>query len=381
MISTVIFPDQLESIGDPVIPPDAPFYGKRFDAFKELAAVAKAHGSLLVAQVSHPGRQSHVYFQKNPVAASDIPFDDSGPRRPLKFATPHAATEQEIAEIIQSFAHAAEYLEKAGFDGIEIHGAHGFLLSGFLSPKTNKRIDKYGGPLENRMRIILEVDDAIRARVPSTFIVGIKINSTEFQDTGFTTVEAARLCAELEAHHFDFVELSGGSSENLLTEHKRASTINREAYFLEFAEEIAPGLMRTRTYITGGLRTVGGMVRALNTVDGVGLGRPLCQEFDLCKNILDGKVLGTIIPKVGQGEFWLALMAGNRQIREVGQGKEPLELWEEDVVEDLRRGYDTWIENKSSDHEFVSYYGVSSTEAMENGTVPPFTYAIENGSV
>lgn len=385
--SPVIFVDHLESVGDPVIPPDASFSGKRFEAFKELAKAGQAHGSLMVAQVSHPGRQCHSYFQANPVAASAVPYNMSGARRPLHFNDPHEASEVEIKAIIDSFAHAAEYLERAGFDGMQLHGANGFLLSGFLSSRTNVRTDRYGGHITNRMRIILEIEEAIRKRVSSRFILGIKINSTEFQESAFTPEEAALVCRTLEAHHFDFVELSGGSSENLMTgnqhqgEKVRESTKKREAYFIEFAEKIVPGLTRTKTYITGGLRTVGGMVRVLDTVDGVGLARPLVQEFDFCHKILHRQVTGSIVPKMELGEFWLALMAGNRAIREVGQGKEPLAIWRDDVITELRKGYDLWVDNKSSDREYISYYGVTSTEAMEQGEMAPLAYGDSSESI
>ena len=381
-LHSVIFCDHLESVGDPVIPPDAPFEGERFEAFRSWAQSGKKDGSLLVAQVSHPGRQCHKYFQAQPVAASAVPYDFSGPQRPLQFNDPHAASQQEIDAIIGSFAHTAEYLEKAGFDGMQLHSATGFLLSGFLSAKTNLRTDKYGGHINNRMRIHLEIEQAIRQKVSPPFILGIKINSTEFQEAAFTPQEANQVCLAFERHHFDFVELSGGSSENLMTgnqhhgEKVRESTRKREAYFQEFAEHIVPGLTKTKVYITGGLRTVGGMLRALETVDGIGLARPLCQEFDLCKKILEGRVTGSIVPKMELGEFWLALMAGNRTIREVGQGKEPLEVWKDDVIRELRAGYELWMNNKSSDREYVSYYGVTSTEAMEQGKMPPFTHAL-----
>ncbi|EXJ72507.1 oxidoreductase [Cladophialophora psammophila CBS 110553] len=367
----MIFLDHLESVGDPIIPPEAPFHGKRFEAFKELAAAGKAHGSLMVPQVSHPGRLCNNYFQQFPVAASAIPVDMTGEKKPLHFNPPHEASQSEIDAIVDSFAHAAEYLEKAGYDGIEIHGAHGFFLSGFISLATNERTDRYGGSIENRVRVILEVREAIRKRVSLSFIVGIKINSTEFQARDFPIDDARKLCAALEDAEFDFVELSGGTAENTITEHKgeeiRESTKRREAYFQEFAEKIIPGLSKTKVYITGGLRTVGGMVRALDVVDGVGLGRPLVQEFDLCNKILERNVTGSIVPKIGAGEFWLALMAGNRIIREVGQGKEPMKLWKDEVVAELRRNYDLWLNNKSSDREYISYYGFPSTEAMEKG--------------
>ena len=142
----------------------------------------------------------------------------------MSFAKPHAASIQEIAGIIEGFAHAAEYLEKAGFDGIEIHGAHGYLLAQFLAQTTNKRTDTYGGSLQNRARIILEIGDEIRKRTQPGFILSIKMNSVEFQEGGFQADEAKKLAAMLEEHKFDFVELSGGTYENLKFGHEREST-------------------------------------------------------------------------------------------------------------------------------------------------------------
>lgn len=142
----------------------------------------------------------------------------------MQFAKPHAATQDEINKIVDSFAHAAEYLEKAGYDGIQLHGAHGYLLAQFLSPTTNKRTDKYGGSIANRVRIILEIAAECRKRVKPDFILGIKINSVEFQDQGFSPEDAGRLCQSLQEAQFDYVELSGGTYESLAFVHKRESS-------------------------------------------------------------------------------------------------------------------------------------------------------------
>ncbi|OQV06982.1 hypothetical protein CLAIMM_11478 [Cladophialophora immunda] len=367
----MIFPDHLESVGDPVIPPDAPFHGERFEAFKAMAAAGKSQGSIVLPQVSHPGRLSNEYFQKSPVSASAVNVTQVD-KKPVHFADPHEATHEEIRTIIDAFAHAAEYIEKAGFDGMEVHGAHGFFLSSFLNVRTNIRTDQYGGSIQNRMRIYEELEVAIRKRVSRTFILGIKINSVEFQESDLSVEDAAKVCRMLEAHRFDFVELSGGSSENTMTgaEHEgepvRESTMKREAYFLEFAEKIVPGLTKTKTYVTGGLRTVGGMVRALETVDGIGLGRPLILEFDLCKRLLAGEITGCIVQYMAMNEFWLSLMCGNRNIREVGLGNEPLELWDPEVMAELREYYEIWVVNKSTDREYRGNYGVDSTEEMKD---------------
>jgi 2,4-dienoyl-CoA reductase-like NADH-dependent reductase (Old Yellow Enzyme family) len=148
----------------------------------------------------------------------------------MSYGKPRAGTPEDITNIIDGFAHAAEYLDKAGYDGIQLHAAHGYLLSQFLSPTTNLRTDQYGGNLTNRMRLILEIRDEISKRVRKEFVVGIKINSVEFQAEGFQPSEAKHLCEALEQHAFDFVGLSGGTYENWpLDNHKRASTLEREA--------------------------------------------------------------------------------------------------------------------------------------------------------
>ena len=227
----------------------------------------------------------------------------------MKFAKPHPASKQEIERIIEGFAHSAEFLFKAGYDGVELHGAHGYLLSQFLAPTTNQRTDEYGGSLQNRSRIIMEIAEAIRKRVPTSFILGIKINSVEFQDKGFDTSECRNLCADLENHKFDFIELSGGTYEELAFQHKTESTRKREAFFLDFAETIVPALTRTKAYVTGGFKTTAAMVKALHTVDGAGLARPLCQEFNLCNEVLTGKFKGAIKQRLDENNFALTNIA------------------------------------------------------------------------
>jgi 2,4-dienoyl-CoA reductase-like NADH-dependent reductase (Old Yellow Enzyme family) len=181
--------DHLEAAGNPIIPRGSPYSGERFDAFKEMATQSKKHGSLIVGQVSHPGRQVADAIQKSPVSASDVQLE--GNVMGMTFAKPRAATDEDIKNIIEGFAHAAEYMEKAGYDGIQLHGAHGYLLAQFLSPSTNKRTDKYGGSLENRARLITEIGQEVRKRTSSSFVLGIKLNSVEFQEKGFDTAEAA----------------------------------------------------------------------------------------------------------------------------------------------------------------------------------------------
>ncbi|KAJ4990867.1 NADH:flavin oxidoreductase/NADH oxidase [Stagonosporopsis vannaccii] len=354
--------DHLEAAGNPIIPRRSEFSGERFEAFKEMATEATKHGSLFVGQVSHPGRQVESRIQKNPVSASDVQLE--GNIMGMTFEKPHAATEEDIANIIEGFAHAAEYLDKAGYNGIQLHGAHGYLIAQFLSPTTNRRTDKYGGSIENRARIIVEITDAIRKRVSSSFIVGIKLNSVEFQDKGFNPEEAKQICKILEDNKFDFVELSGGTYEKLAFGHQRESTKKREGFFLEFAESIVPVLSKTKTYITGGFKSVGAMVSALDIVDGVGLARPLAQEPHLCKDILEGKVTGAIKQAIDDNNFGLTNVAAGTQMRQVGKDQEPIDLSRQENLDAFMKDMGTWGEKMANDSKMQNYGYVDITSAQ-----------------
>lgn len=296
----MVHPEHIEGPGNAIIPGDAPFEGERFEAFKKLAIASKIKGSLIYGQLSHPGRQALERFQSHPVSASDVQLKDN----PLgSFAKPTPLTKEGIKEVVELFAHAAEYLYKAGYDGVQLHGAHGYLLSQFLSPTTNQRTDEYGRSLENRSRIIFEIADAIQRRVPRSFSLSIKLNSVEFQDKGFTPEDCKTLCEELEKHEFDWVELSGGTYQSLAFLHKRESTRKREAFFLDFCEAIVPALKTTKVYVVGGLRSTSAMVKALDTVHGVGIGRPACWEFDLPNKLISGEALSAMKTKLDEQDF------------------------------------------------------------------------------
>jgi 2,4-dienoyl-CoA reductase-like NADH-dependent reductase (Old Yellow Enzyme family) len=273
----------------------------------------------------------------------------------MKFAKPRAATQEDINQVIEGFAHSAEFLEKAGYDGIQLHGAHGYLLAQFLSPTTNKRTDKYGGSLENRFRIILEIAEEIRKRVSASFIIGIKINSVEFQDNGFSPEEAKVLCQALENARFDYVELSGGTYESLAFGHKRESTKKRESFFLDFAEEIVKPLTKTKTYITGGFKTIGAMVKALDTVDGVGLARAVCQEFTLPKHMLEGKVTGALKQLVDENDFGITSMVAGAQITQVGKDQEPIDMSREENKNAFMKDVQAFMKKMSEDKEGKEY--------------------------
>lgn len=361
--NVMIEPDHLEAPGNPIIPIDEPAEGKRFEAFKELAAAAKKDGSLIVAQVSHPGRQVTANVQQHPISASDVQIE--GSPMGMTFAKPRAMEKKDIDRVIEGFAHAADYASKAGFDGIELHGAHGYLLAQFLSPRTNKRTDNYGGPLLNRARLILEVADAIKARVKDeSFSLGIKINSVEFQDGGFTPEDCATLCEELEKHGFDYVELSGGNYEQTGFVHKKESTKAREAFFIEFAEMITPRLKKTKVYIVGGLRTASAMVKALDSAHGICIARPAAHEVDLPKKILEGKVKSAIQNKFDEQNFPLSTMAAGTQMRLIGKDKEPLDLSQDKYNDIFMASLQQWSE-KMANNKDGSMYGFLDVEGLE----------------
>lgn len=279
------------------------------------------------------------------------------------FAKPRAATHEDIQDIVQGFAYAASYLEKAGFDGLQLHGAHGYLLAQFLSQSTNRRTDEYGGSLTNRARIVVEIGQAIRKVTSPSFILGIKLNSVEWQEGGFDVDEARKICKILEENRFDFVELSGGTYEKLVFYHERESTKKREAFFIEFAEKIVPELTRTKVYVTGGFRTVGAMVRALDAIDGIGIARPLCQEPLLCKDILSGRLKGAVEQKIDLTDVSLTTLAGGTQIRQLGKGQEPIDLGDQENVKVFMRALREWMKAQQkqagarSSHKKEAVYG------------------------
>lgn len=355
--------DQLEAPGNPIVPRDAPFSGERFDGFRRLAEAAKAHGSLIVGQVSHPGRQVPEFVNPHPISASDVQLE--GQVMGLTFGKPRAMEQKDIDDVVEGFAHTAEYLHKAGYDGIQLHGAHGYLLAQFLAPTTNKRTDGYGGPLLNRARIILEIADAIRARVPQAgFTLGIKINSVEFQEGGFSTEDCQELVGALEAHGFDFVELSGGTYQSLGFQHKRESSRRREAFFLDFADQIVPRLRRTKAYVTGGLRTAAAMVAALDTVHGVGLGRPAAHEFDLPARLLRGEARAALQTQLDEQDFGVTNVAAGTQMRLVGNDHAPLDLSRDDHVAAFKQSVTQW-QKAMADNKDGSKYGFADIAGIK----------------
>ena len=212
---------------------------EHLDLFKQWASKAKSAGNAVWMQISHPGRQTPSNITQQGIAPSAVDLDLG--KYSKMFAPTRAMEVAEIEEVIERFVTTAVLAEKSGFDGVEVHAAHGYLISQFLSPLVNKRTDQWGGSIENRARLLLCIIDRIREEVRSDFAVAVKLNSADFQRGGFEPKDAKAVVSVLEARKVDMVELSGGSYEAPAMQGSARDdrTLAREAYFVEFAKEIA----------------------------------------------------------------------------------------------------------------------------------------------
>ncbi|KAI2466664.1 NADH:flavin oxidoreductase/NADH oxidase-like protein [Annulohypoxylon bovei var. microspora] len=359
--------DMLGFVGDCIITPECPPSGPRFEAFRELAAAAKANGSLVLGQINHPGRQLFAKIRKDTISASAIQI----PPKTGSYAIPRSATKADIVRVIDGFAHAAAYLQQAGFDGVELHGAHGYLIAQFLSEVSNQRSDEYGGSLQNRMRLVVEIAEEIQRRVKPGFILGIKLNSVEFQEKGIRPEEVRVLCERLQDLGFDFVELSGGNHEDIGYGGAKESTLKREAYFIEFVKDIVPHLSKTKKYLTGGFRTAGAMVKALDILDGVGIGRPATQEPRFPNDILAGKVTGATKPRDEiLNDLNSYLTAAGTQMRQIAKGREPVDLSNPTAVESLMEGLGEHFRRVVADGDKLEYHGFLDLKAGKTTSHP-----------
>ena len=251
-------------------------------------------------QISHAGRQTPGEINSSPKAPSSVQLKIPG----RNYGVPSALTTEEIQEIIKKFTFVAKIARETGFTGIQIHSAHGYLLSEFLSPDINLREDEWGGTVENRSRIHVEIIKSIRREVGEDFPISVKMNSADFQKGGFSPDDSIQVAKIIEAAGVDNIEISGGTYEQprLLgldnvsinpdrSEVRKESSIAREAYFLEYAEKIKKNI-QIPLMVTGGFRTREGMESAVKSgaCEIVGVGRPLCANPFAIKEMFDGKI-------------------------------------------------------------------------------------------
>lgn len=302
------------------------------DKLKAWAGVGKRHDMVQLIQLSHPGRQCPKGLNKETVAPSAVPFS---PALTVSFGTPRELREDEILDIIQRFANSAAICEKAGFEGVQLHGAHGYLISQFLSPLTNKRRDQWGGSIENRTRFLLEIYKAVRAATSENFIISVKLNSADFQRGGITEEDVIYVFKAIDAAGIDLIEVSGGTYEapamaGAKAERRKASTIAREAYFLDFSEKIRKQV-NCHMMVTGGFRTAAGMNAALDSgaCDFVGIARPFAVETDLGQKLVAGQDVRYAVEKIKTGIPMIDKMAIMEiiwyaaQFKRIAQGKQP----------------------------------------------------------
>ena len=259
-------------------------------AVTHYAQAAKTAGNLAITQISHPGRQQQRGRGKS-VAPSAVKLDAPG----VLFGKPRALTDAEIRDLITRFATTARIAVEGGFDGVELHAAHGYLINQFLSPVVNQRTDDWGGSFEKRARFLLEVLAAVREAVGPDKIVAAKLNSADFQRGGFSNEDSIATAKLLEAAGLDLLEISGGTYEDpqmLSALPQRQSTIAREAYFLDFAERLR-GETKLPLMVSGGFRSSQAMAAAVasGATDLVGLARPLTLLADLPRRVLSGEEL------------------------------------------------------------------------------------------
>ncbi|MEU1444381.1 NADH:flavin oxidoreductase/NADH oxidase family protein [Streptomyces mirabilis] len=268
-------------------------------ALTRWAATTKDAGIPTWVQLNHPGRQSNMLaLGHTPVAPSPIPLNLPGAAKPREL------TSAQIENIIERFATAAAVCETAGFAGVQVHGAHGYLVNQFLSPLSNRRDDEWGGDPERRMRFVLEVVRRIRSRVSPGFAVAVKLNSADFQRGGFTEEESRSVVAALAREGLDMIEVSGGNYESpAMAGSAAASTRAREAYFLEYARTVRGLVGDIPIAVTGGFRSRDGMADAVaaGECDVVGIGRPTATTPDAADAILTGRAEAVVAHQMRYG--------------------------------------------------------------------------------
>jgi len=299
-------------------------------ALKEYAKAGQSNGGHIWMQISHAGRQTQKAINDDPVAPSAV-GEVALPGG--RFSAPRALTGEEIEDVIARFVHTSSVAKQAGFDGVQIHAAHGYLISEFLNPLTNQRTDEWGGSLENRAAILLRIIKGCRDALGPDYPVSVKLNSSDFQKGGFSLEDCIKVVALLEAASIDLIEISGGNYEQpsmmgiegLEPVYQDAamvkqSTQSREAYFLNYAIAIR-NAVNVPLMVTGGFRSRAAMIEALNE-DGIsliGIARPLCARPNLPNQLMDGSI--DLLPSdektLALGPGYLGPKSSNKTIRAI----------------------------------------------------------------
>lgn len=294
------------------------------DILKRWAEAGKRNNSHIWMQINHPGKQSPKSVSQQPVAPSAIPINgDAG----SGFNPPREMTLNEIKETIERFVTTAVIAKKAGFTGVQIHGAHGYLVSQFLSARDNRRFDEYGGTLENRMKFLVEIYTGMREALGKDFPISLKINSTDFSDKGFSLEDSIAVIKKMDELGIDHIEISGGDYE------KPKMMGDGEVYFLDYAKKVSEKV-EVPISVIGGFRRQQSMVDAITetNVSMIGIGRPLVLNPELPNQLREGTYKDITLPRLTTKVKALDKIIGGfvglayyeQQIRRLGNNQKPV---------------------------------------------------------
>jgi len=298
------------------------------EILKNWAKQGQQHGAKVMVQLNHPGKQAPKTVSKQTVAPSAVPLGNGLNKL---FSTPRALATNEVEELIQKFVTSAKVAKEAGFSGVQIHAAHGYLISQFLSPHDNRRTDKYGGSLENRMRFLKEIYLGMREELGKDFNIGIKINSTDFKEDGLTEEDSLKTIIELANLGLDFVEISGGTYERPAMMGATSKSTN-QVFFAEYSKKLKQKI-EIPVVVTGGIRSINAMNTLLNdnTTDFIGIARPLTIDPNIPNKIKQGTYTIVETTRVSTGIKKLDKIFGSLLgivyyqvlMQNIAKGKEP----------------------------------------------------------
>lgn len=298
------------------------------EILKNWAKQGQQHGAKVMVQLNHPGKQAPKTVSKQTVAPSAVPLGNGLNKL---FSTPRALATNEVEELIQKFVTSAKVAKEAGFSGVQIHAAHGYLISQFLSPHDNRRTDKYGGSLENRMRFLKEIYLGMREELGKDFNIGIKINSTDFKEDGLTEEDSLKTIIELADLGLDFVEISGGTYERPAMMGATSKSTN-QVFFAEYSKKLKQKI-EIPVVVTGGIRSINAMNTLLNnnTTDFIGIARPLTIDPNIPNKIKQGTYTIVETTRVSTGVKKLDKIFGSLLgivyyqvlMQNISKGKEP----------------------------------------------------------
>ncbi|MFQ5956232.1 MAG: NADH:flavin oxidoreductase [Candidatus Brocadiales bacterium] len=265
----------------------AAVYDDKFiPAYKRLLDKVKSYDTKVMLQITHGGRQTKPEIcGGTPIAPSPVTDKSTG-------ITPREMTREDILDVVSCFGQAARRAQEAEFDGIEIHAAHGYLLSEFLSPYTNHRDDEWGGTVENRIRIVLEVLKACRLHTGNSYPIFVKLQTDDCIEGGLGVVEAVEIAKMLDEEGIDAIETSGGIVESFPSACQTdIDSPDKEGYFVSNASKVKKAVS-VPVIAVGGIRSIGVMESIIEEkkADLISMSRPFIREPDLVDRLRRGLV-------------------------------------------------------------------------------------------